>query len=218
MPHPPSSSGKIITFPQRSVKRRSTTRATQSLALTVTPSASRARLGMTLVIGSETMLFAGLVAMYLSLRLSTLTWPSAHHYLPITMTWINTGFLFLSCYTMHRALTAGRIGDQRQLLTFLSLTGGLGSLFLCIQGYEWIQILREGIMTHARIYGSTFYLLIGCHALHVLGAVIWLLIVLTWAQKEQLAQTQFVRAELCGMYWYFVGAVWAVLFPLIYLT
>jgi heme/copper-type cytochrome/quinol oxidase subunit 3 len=73
-------------------------------------------------------------------------------------------------------------------------------------------------MTKARIYGSTFYLLIGCHALHVFGAVVWLWIVIRWAKQGQLPASQFIRAELCGMYWYFVGAVWAVLFPLVYLS
>lgn len=173
---------------------------------------------MWLFIGSEAMLFAGLLAVYTSLRFGSLNWPAAHLYLPIKVTWINTAFLFVSCYTMRQALRAGRRSDQEKLVSFLSITGFLGVLFLCIQGYEWIQILREGVMTKARIYGATFYLLIGCHALHVCGAVVWLWIVTRWAQQRRLSTSLFIRAELCGMYWYFVGAVWVVLFPLVYLS
>jgi heme/copper-type cytochrome/quinol oxidase subunit 3 len=215
MPGHDHSFGKVIEFPLRQQKARPNL---VSPSATEGSSISSARLAMLLFIGSEAMLFAGLLAVYASLRFGSLNWPPAHLYLPIKVTWVNSAFLFLSCYTMWQALAAGRANNQAKLVSFLSITGLLGVLFLCVQGYEWVQILREGIMTKARIYGSTFYLLIGCHALHVFGAVVWLWIVIRWAKQGQLPASCFIRAELCGIYWYFVGAVWAVLFPLVYLT
>jgi len=207
--------GKVIAFPPRQKKVRLDQ---LPLPLTEVSPISSARLAMLLFIGSEAMLFAGLLAVYVALRFGSLSWPPAHLYLPIKVTWVNTAFLLSSCYTMRQALRAGHANNQGRFVSFLSITGLLGLLFLCIQGYEWVQILREGVMTKARIYGSTFYLLIGCHALHVFGAVVWLWIVIRWAKQGQLPASQFIWAELCGMYWYFVGAVWAVLFPLVYLS
>jgi heme/copper-type cytochrome/quinol oxidase subunit 3 len=215
MPNQEPSFGKVIAFPPRQKKVRLDQ---LPLPLTEVSSISSARLAMLLFIGSESMLFAGLLAVYVALRFGSLSWPPAHLYLPIKVTWVNTAFLLYSCYTMRQALRAGHANNQGRFVSFLSITGFLGVLFLCIQGYEWVQILREGVMTKARIYGSTFYLLIGCHALHVFGAVVWLWIVIRWARRGQLPASQFIRAELCGMYWYFVGAVWAVLFPLVYLS
>jgi len=207
--------GKVIAFP---VKQQRPRLAQNTPVLLEPSSISSARLAMLLFIGSESMLFAGLLAVYVALRFGSLHWPPAHLYLPIKVTWVNTIFLLFSCYTMRQALKAGRTNHQENLVSFLSITGLLGILFLCIQGYEWVQILREGVMTKARIYGSTFYLLIGCHALHVFGAVLWLWIVICWAKQGKLFASRFIRAELCGIYWYFVGAVWAVLFPLVYLS
>jgi heme/copper-type cytochrome/quinol oxidase subunit 3 len=215
MPRYEPSVGKVIEFPLRQQKARP---HPASLPTAEVSPINKAHLAMLLFIGSEAMLFAGLLAVYASLRFGSLNWPPAHLYLPIKVTWINSAFLFFSCYTMWQAQVAGRANNQVKLVSFLSITGLLGVLFLCIQGYEWIQILHEGVMTKARIYGSTFYLLIGCHALHVFGAVIWLWVVIRWAKRGQLPSSRFIRAELCGMYWYFVGAVWAVLFPLVYLT
>jgi cytochrome o ubiquinol oxidase subunit III len=215
MPSHEPSFGKVIEFPVRHPRPR----PDQHLQTLHNPSSlSSARLAMLLFIGSEAMLFAGLLAVYVALRFGSLHWPPAHLYLPIRVTWINSAFLLFSCYTMRQALLAGRAENQKKLAFFLSITGFFGVLFLCIQGYEWVQILHEGVMTKARIYGSTFYLLIGCHALHVLGAVIWLWIVIRWAKHGQLRAAHFIRAELCGLYWYFVGAVWAILFPLVYLS
>ncbi|MBM4256964.1 MAG: heme-copper oxidase subunit III [Deltaproteobacteria bacterium] len=215
MPTHDPSFGKVLEFPLRQKKTRP---LTVPLSPAEVASISSARLAMFWVIGSEAMLFAGLLAVYASLRFGSFNWPPAHLYLPIKITWVNSTFLFFSCYTMWQALIAGRANNQVRFVSLLSITGRLGVLFLCIQGYEWIQILQEGVMTKARIYGSAFYLLIGCHALHVFGAVVWLWIVIHWAKHGQLPSSRFVRAELCGMYWYFVGAVWAVIFPLVYLS
>ena len=189
MPSPKPSFGKVIAFP---IKRQPPPLAPPARNAQEVSSFSRAYLGMLLFIGSEAMLFAGLLAVYTSLRFGSPHWPAAHLYLPIKVTWINTGFLFFSCYTMWRALAAGRANNQVQLVFFLTLTGFFGVLFLGIQGYEWMQILREGVMTKARIYGSTFYLLIGCHALHVFGAVVWLWIVIRWARQGQLVAPHFI--------------------------
>ncbi len=215
MPSQESSFGKVIEFPLKQQRARLDQVPLPSSEVS---SISSARLAMLLFIGSEAMLFAGLLAVYAALRFGSLNWPPAHLYLPIKVTGVNTTFLLFSCYTMWKALRAGRANHQEKLVFFLNITGLLGVVFLCIQGYEWVQILREGVMTKARIYGSTFYLLIGCHALHVFGAVVWLWIVIRWAKQGQLLASRFIRAELCGMYWYFVGAVWAVLFPLVYLS
>lgn len=215
MPSSEPSFGKVIAFPHRRQQPRLDQHPQPSLAVS---SINGARLGMLLFIGSEAMLFAGLLAVYIVLRFGSYNWPPAPLYLPIKVTWVNTVFLLFSCYTMRQALVAGHSHNQEKFVSCLSLTGFLGVLFLCIQGYEWVQILREGVMTNARIYGSTFYLLIGCHALHVFGAVMWLWLVIQWAKRGKLLASRFIRAELCGMYWYFVGAVWAVLFPLVYLS
>jgi heme/copper-type cytochrome/quinol oxidase subunit 3 len=215
MQNPRPSFGKVVAFP---LKHPSTPSTPPVENLSAVSTVSRARLGMILFIGSEAMLFAGLLAVYASLRFGSASWPPAHLYLPIRVTWINTGFLFFSCYTMWKAQATGRANDQVQFVWFLTLTGIFGVLFLGIQGYEWLQILHEGVMTKARIYGSTFYLLIGCHALHVFGAVMWLWFVIQWAKNGRLFAPHFIWAELCSIYWYFVGAVWAILFPLVYLS
>jgi heme/copper-type cytochrome/quinol oxidase subunit 3 len=59
--------------------------------------------------------------------------------------------------------------------------------------------------------------LIGCHGLHVLAAVLWLLVVLMRAQRNRFAAPVRMPLELCGIYWFYVVGLWAVLFPLVYL-
>lgn len=182
------------------------------------PPVSNARLGMIMLIGAETMLFTGLTGAYVMFRLGSVAWPSAHLYLPVGVTWINTFVLLFSCYTMRGALRAVRADNQQGLVKRLSITGLLGTAFLSIQGYEWSQLIRDGLTISTGVYGATFYTLIGCHALHVFAAVIWLLIVVWLAQRGKFSVHNRVGVEICGMYWYYVGALWVVLFTLVYLN
>jgi heme/copper-type cytochrome/quinol oxidase subunit 3 len=182
------------------------------------PPVSNARLGMLMLIAAETMLFTGLIGAYVVFRFGSVSWPSAQVWLPVGITWVNTFFLLLSCYTMHRAIAAVHANDQQKLVSNLSITGLLGSLFLGIQGYEWTQLIRDGLTISRGIYGATFYTLIGCHAAHVLAAVIWLLVVVLLATKGRFSARRSIAVEICGMYWYYVGALWVVLFVLVYLN
>lgn len=179
---------------------------------------SNARLGVLMLIAAETMLFTGLLGAYFVFRFGSPTWPSAHLYLPVGITWINTFVLVLSCYTMHKAIVVGRLGKQSQLIRYLTITGVLGGVFVGVQGHEWVQLVRDGLTISTGIYGATFYTLIGCHALHVFAAVLWLLTVVWWARQGRFSAGRVVAVEVCGLYWYFVGALWVVLFVLVYLN
>jgi len=50
---------------------------------------------------------------------------------------------------------------------------GLGGVFLLVQGYEWVRLVQFGLTLSSDAYGTTFYTLIGAHAAHVLGALVW---------------------------------------------
>jgi heme/copper-type cytochrome/quinol oxidase subunit 3 len=179
---------------------------------------SNARLGMAIFLGFESMFFAALIASYLIFRLRTPIWPPVDlPSLPLGITWVNTGVLALSAYTMARARAAQRAGRRTQLGRFLVATAVLGTLFLVVQGSEWARLIRHGLTLTAGMYGATFYTLIGCQGLHVVVAVLWLLFVMARAQQSRFAGRIRVPLELCGMYWFFVVGLWGALFPLVYL-
>ncbi|MGE0683468.1 MAG: heme-copper oxidase subunit III [Candidatus Binatia bacterium] len=183
-------------------------------SVSLQPPVSNARLGILMLIAAETMLFVGLIGSYLMFRIGSVAWPSAHLYLPVGITGLNTAVLVTSGYTMHRAVHAARIGDRLLLRSRLRITTLLGILFLSVQGYEWIQLIRDGLTISTGIYGATFYTLIGCHALHVLAAVVWLGVLLGRTRKH----ISLVQIDICRMYWQYVCALWVMLFALVYLN
>ncbi len=181
------------------------------------PLVSNARLGLLMFLAAEAMFFAGLIGAFLVFRLGATTWPPPFQpRLPVGVTGINTVILLLSGVTIHLALRAIRAGRSSGLVRYLVTTAFLGGLFLSVQGYEWIRLVGFGLTMSSGIYGATFYTLIGCHGLHVFGAVLWLMVILMQARSGRFTAHSHTGVQICGMYWTFVVALWPILYGLVY--
>jgi len=182
------------------------------------PFISSAMLAIMIVIASEMMLFSGLIGSFLIYRLQAAFWPPpAMPRLPIAVTWVNTFVLLSSALTMTLAIRAVHRSRQRLLRRYLLATLALGVTFLAVQGSEWVRLVAHGLKLSSGMYGGTFYLLIGCHGAHVTAGVIWLACVAWLAMGGRYNARNAHAIELCAVYWYFVCAVWPLLFGLVYL-
>jgi cytochrome c oxidase subunit III len=183
-----------------------------------TPLVTNAVLGMVMFLGAEVMFFAALVGAFLVLRLGAQVWPPPlQPRLPVEVTGVNTAILLLSGATMALALRAIGRGNRAGLARYLGYTAVLGAVFLAVQGYEWTRLVHFGLTASSGTYGATFYTLVGAHGLHVLGALIWLSLVLVAARRGRFTTRTHVPVTLCGMFWFFVVFVWPVLYVLVYL-
>lgn len=68
---------------------------------------------------------------------------------------------------------------------------------------------------YGNVFASTYFLMTGFHAIHVIVGLILFLIVLK--QGTKLDETWIDFVENSGLYWHFVDLVWIFLFPLIYI-
>ena len=185
------------------------------------PTGSRlnnAHLGMLIFLGAETMLFAALMGAFLVFRVAHVTWPPpAFPHMPLLLTGCSTLMLLTSAFTMRQALHALRRWELQRGVRCLALTAGLGGAFLALQGYEWSQLIRVGLGLSSGVYGSAFFVLIGCHALHVVSALTWVIVVWVRARRQEPYMIRPLGVSLCSLYWYYVVAVWPVLYALVYL-
>lgn len=182
------------------------------------PGLDNLRLAILFFIGAETMFFAALISGLLVLRLGTAVWPPPlQPRLPVAVTGVNTLVLLASSWAMLVAGRGLRNDDRRTLLRGLAGAAALGTLFLAVQGYEWARLLSFGLTVTSGTYGSTFYTLIGTHALHVVGALIWLGITLGLAARGRFAEGRTSPVRACAMYWHFVVGLWPVLYVTVYL-
>jgi cytochrome c oxidase subunit 3 len=160
-------------------------------------------LGMLLLLMAEAMLFAGMLGACLMMR-GVGPWPPPDlPRLPWVVTAANTLALICSAFV----LASGMQGPRRGRVL---LAGFLGLFFCCVQATEWARMLHwRGV--HGA-YGGLFYTVIGTHALHVLGGVLALL----WAAVKIGQPRDALRLKVCGMYWYFVVAVWPFIYAMVY--
>lgn len=182
------------------------------------PIASNAWLAILMFLGAEAMFFAGLIGAFLVFRVAAPVWPPPFQpRLPVEVTGINTLILLVSAVTMRLGLRAIERGDRARLMRLLSCTAAAGAIFLLIQGFEWLRLIHFGLTLSSSIYGGLFYTIIGCHGLHVFGALIWLLVVWQKARNGKYTRQSYVGLQTCAMYWTFVVALWPLLYGVVYL-
>jgi heme/copper-type cytochrome/quinol oxidase subunit 3 len=181
------------------------------------PVGSNAWLATVMLLGAETMFFAGLIGAFLVFRVGSPVWPPPFQpRLPLGITGINTLVLLASAWTMRSAIHANGRGEKRRVLSLLAWTAGLGTAFLLIQGYEWVRLIHFGLTASSSVYGGLFYTLIGFHGAHVFGALIWLALVWLQTRSGTSKSKQATGLQICSMYWIFVVALWPVLYGLVY--
>ncbi len=178
---------------------------------------SNERVAIAMFLVAETMFFAGLIGAYLVFRVGSVVWPPPGlPALPLGVTWLNTVLLFLSGATVVMALRGIRRDDQRTLRRGLVWTAALGAVFVAIQGSEWVGLVSHGLRVSSGPYGSTFFTLIGSHAAHVVGAMLWVFYVLAKAWRGSYSEKSHAGVEICAVYWLYVCALWGVLFGMVY--
>jgi cytochrome c oxidase subunit III len=182
------------------------------------PLIDNACLATLFLITAEVMLFGGLGSGFFMLRLGASVWPPPlQPRLPVLVTGVNTLVLLASSAAM---VAAGRARERRDVAGVrraLGLAAALGTLFLAVQGYEWVRLVSFGLTTASGAYGTTFYTLIGTHAVHVVAALGWLGVMLASLRSGMLSTSTATWLRACAMYWHFVVALWPILYVTVYL-
>lgn len=176
------------------------------------------KLGMWVFLASEVMFFTGLIGAYVVLRMSHLHWPGHEGHLSVGIGTVNTLILIASSVTIVLALAAQHGRSMAATRGWLLATIALGTLFVAIKLFvEYQEKFAHHLVPSTNVFWSCYYALTGFHAAHVLGGVIFNLIVLAWTFREGWWRERHHRLELAGLYWHFVDVVWIFLFPLLYL-
>ena len=183
------------------------------------PALHNGLLAIILLIGAEVMLFMGLFGAFVLYKTASVAWPPpGQPMLPVGVTFCNTAVLLASAMTLQRGYAKLREGDIAGLRSGLVATAVMGVVFLLVQGFEWTRLVHYGLTLASSTYGATFYTLIGLHAAHVLAAVIWLAFVLAAAMRGRYTAQSYAGVQVFSVYWYFVCALWVVLFVAVYLA
>ncbi|QLD12888.1 aa3-type cytochrome oxidase subunit III [Microbacterium oleivorans] len=206
-----------------------TTPATYSQALRSVKRPDPVAVGTIVWLGSEVMFFAGLFAIYFTLRnTSPELWADRTELLNIPFAAVNTLVLVLSSVTAQigvhnaehfRPYRSGTIWNLRKwgMVEWFFLTFVMGAIFVSGQVWEYATLIAEGMPIQADSYASAFYITTGFHALHVTGGLVAFLLVIGRAfAVKNFGRKEMTSAIVVSYYWHFVDVVWLVLFAVIY--
>ena len=188
---------------------------------------SATSVGTIVWLASEVMFFAGLFAMYFSLRANAPEiWANDTQILDVGFALINTLILVASSFTAQFGVFAaermqpratGKSPAKWGLVEWFFISYVLGAIFVAGQVLEYATLVSEGISISSNSYGSAFYITTGFHALHVTGGLIAFLLIIgrTFAAKK-FGHAEATGAIVVSYYWHFVDVVWIGLFLIIY--
>ena len=205
-----------------------TTPATFNQALRTVKRPDPVAVGTIVWLGSEVMFFAGLFAIYFTLRsTSPDLWADMTQHLNVPYAAVNTIILVLSSVTCQMGVFAaerfqpystkkrGPLGWG--MVEWFFLTFAMGAIFVSGQVWEYATLTIEGMSIHANAYASAFYLTTGFHALHVTGGLIAFLLVIGRAYAvKNFGRKEMTTSMVVSYYWHFVDVVWIALFLVIY--
>jgi cytochrome c oxidase subunit 3 len=194
------------------------------------------QVGTIVWLASELMFFAGLFAIYFTIRaVQPGLWESEPAKLNIPFSLANTINLVLSSVWCQMGVFAAERFQPAALGAWWKpwtrrdglrnwgmrewyvLTYIAGALFVSGQIYEYANLVSDHLTISSSGYGSAFYLTTGFHGLHVTGGLIAFLFILgrSFAAKR-FGHAEATSAIVTSYYWHFVDVVWIALFIVIY--
>ncbi|MGI9666897.1 MAG: cytochrome c oxidase subunit 3 [Acidimicrobiia bacterium] len=168
------------------------------------------RMGLWMFIFSECFLFAA----FLSARYFT-TGTDRPEELNQNLALAVTIILLLSSISAYLAETSIKYNKRRNFLLFTGGTIGMGLLFMGGVSFELYEATLH--FPPETPYGSSYFMLIGLHAFHVMTGLVGLVIVFTMGIRGYFGSTDYWGVEGVVKYWHFVDLAWVLIYPTLYL-
>jgi cytochrome c oxidase subunit 3 len=177
----------------------------------------RGRVGIIALILTESVFFSIFVVAYIFYVGKSLTGPYPKDVLSPPI--LNTICLLSSSITVVLAIRALRANSIRAFATWWFVTFALGFEFMIGTAIEWHHLIyHDGLTIRTNLFGTTYYALVGLHALHVTISLLLILLVLILTMCGYMNERHVERTDVLSWYWHFVDAVWVVVFLTVYVV
>jgi cytochrome c oxidase subunit 3 len=206
--------------------------AERAAAIAPFPDAARAReagrFGMLVFLASEIMLFGGLFAGALAMRIEhAADYARASAELHLWLGGINTAVLLTSSLLVALVVAAVRAERSRLAAWFLAGAIVLGLAFLAIKGTEYGLEYKDGLVPgldggglespFQQLFMNLYFAATGLHAVHVTVGLA-LLAAMIWPFGAARRDPEALLIGNVALYWHLVDVVWLFLYPTLYLA
>ena len=156
---------------------------------------------------SIVMIFAGFSSAYLVKRNQS-NWIT--YDMPVIF-YYSTAVIILSSLTLMLSRKAFVDRQMKHYKMWLFFSVILGFTFIILQCLGFKELWDNGITVIRNVAFSFLYVIVGVHALHVLGGVIALLIMYLKSFSKRRKNYNQIYIDLMNTYWHFVDFLWIYL-------
>ena len=190
-----------------------------SLRMLAEHSSGASRTGIWVGIAGICMTFAALTSALVVRQGASMDW--RHFSLPGVL-YFNTAVLFGSSFALEvarkrvAAFARGLQAKRSVPLAWLYLTLGLGLVFVAGQYAAWTQLRGQGLYLATNPSSAFFYVLTFMHALHVLGGLGGLTLVISRLSRR-VPTLRRSTLDTASYYWHFMDVLWLYLLLLLWM-
>jgi cytochrome c oxidase subunit III len=161
-----------------------------------------------LFIVSICMLFAGLTSAYI-VKKSDGRWLQFD--MP-DMFLYSTLVLFLSSIAMHWTYLKAKDNSLKAVKIGITATAAIAVVFFYMQYLSWVELVAQDVFLVGNPSGSFVYIFSGLHLAHLIGGLVFLLVVFLDTMNYKVHSKSMLAIEMCTTYWHFLGGLWIYLY------
>jgi cytochrome c oxidase subunit 3 len=125
---------------------------------------------------------------------------------------VTTIIILASSGTMHWAYMSVKKDNFESAKLAIAITTVLGIGFLAGQYLAWGELVKDNVHFVGNPSGSFVYVISGLHGLHIVGGVVFLIVVMVSIFRLKVHSRKYLRVEMCATYWHFLDGLWLYLF------
>lgn len=179
--------------------------------------------GNNLLLAIETSMFGILIATYFYLRQNFELWPPPVAQLTATLRPLpllgygtaNTILLLVGTIPMVLTDIAARRGSRSASQIGLIIAVLCGSAAIILRSFEFAAVYFRW---DSNAYGSVVWFMLGMHMMHLLVLTAEAVLLAIWIFTREFDMKHRVDIVTVAVYWYWVTAIWIVLYAIIYFT
>lgn len=131
--------------------------------------------------------------------------------------------LFESILLLLSSTSAGLAGaylhrkNRKYTLMYFFFAFVLGLSFVSIEVSNLVSLFNQGYTWKVSAFLSSYFTLIGTHAMHVIFCLFWMIVLLFPLFFQEITDRDVRRLTCFRMFWQFLNIVWIFIFTVVYL-
>ncbi|QCI23979.1 cytochrome o ubiquinol oxidase subunit III [Buchnera aphidicola (Macrosiphoniella sanborni)] len=174
--------------------------------------------GLWIYLMSDCIIFAVLFAVYAIFSSNVTINLISNEIFNLSSVLLETFLLLLSSLSSGLIVIAMNKKKYQMLYCYLTITFILGFMFLCMEIYEFYELIKNNFSPDKHALFSIFFTLVGTHGVHIFFGLVLILSILYQLKNLGLTNTIYNRILCLSIFWHFLDIIWVCIFTFVYLN